>query len=496
VGHSGHVDIVAILLLVLAVQARLARRPIWSGVFLAAATLVKFYAVAALPALLRPDRRRDPRLPVAFAATALLAYLPFLNAGTGVLGYLSGYLQEEGITSGRRFYLLNQAERLAGWWLGGLAHWPARAPVSATQGYEALVIAALGGLALWCWLRPLPRVPACGSRAIAGRVTILFTVLLVLTTPAYPWYTLLALACAPLAGRRALLLATVLTGSAGYLYLQWWLPGTPQWPLTLAYGGGALTLLLVSGWGAWAWLARRRAQTPDPGGAASNEPSSLFDRFPWLYALCREWLFRDHSARIARALWPDETPEPGSELIELGCGPGHYARHFAARYAGLRVTGIDRSPQQLRYARSRAGARRLGNCRFVEDDALALRRRANSTDVIVASRLFTILPERERAVREMHRVLRPGGRCFIAEPRSTVFTAVPLRALWLLAGVAALWRGERTVYREPRRATILTSAEFGALLATQPWLVRQWADRQYHFAVCEKVADIAALAAD
>ena len=49
---------------------------------------------------------------------------------------------------------------------------------------------------------------------------------------------------------------------------------------------------------------------------------SLFEHATWVYAFCREHLFRDDTRRIITALWPEERPAPGTTLIELGCGPG------------------------------------------------------------------------------------------------------------------------------------------------------------------------------
>jgi ubiquinone/menaquinone biosynthesis C-methylase UbiE len=186
--------------------------------------------------------------------------------------------------------------------------------------------------------------------------------------------------------------------------------------------------------------------------------------------------------------------------LEIGCGPGFYARRLARHFGQLRVTGLDRSSAQLRHASARATSGRLNNCRFVLGDARALSQVAGTIDAIVASRLFTILPEREQSLAEMHRVLRPGGRCFIAEPRSRFWTALPLRTLWFLACVAHLGGYPPGKYREPASATVLADAAFLALLHSQPWgTVSQWHDRQYHYALWEKAVSggaVEALAAD
>ncbi len=220
------------------------------------------------------------------------------------------------------------------------------------------------------------------------------------------------------------------------------------------------------------------------------EPESLFERFHWLYAFCREHLFRDDTEQIAGNLWPDAEPPLQARLLEIGCGPGFYSCRLASRFGQLHVTGIDRAREQLDRARTRAKEKQLDNCRFEKADVLTLAWPPSSFDAVVASRLFTILDERERAFSEMYRVLRDGGRCFIAEPRSMMRAAVPLHAMWLLARLAGFCRESPGSYREPRRVAIMSPGEFGALIASQPWReVRHWHDSWYQYAICEKNFD-------
>lgn len=227
-------------------------------------------------------------------------------------------------------------------------------------------------------------------------------------------------------------------------------------------------------------------------GAAHNghlpeRPESLFERYPWLYAFCRDHLFRDDTRRIAEALWSGAAPPAGSRLLELGCGPGFYSRRLGATFEELHVTGIDRSEQLLGRARILAAAGRLDNCSFENDDARGLAAPDASFDAVIASRLFIILPERERALAEAYRVLKPGGRLFIAEPRSAMRAAVPLRAMRLLARLEAPFAGRLKDYREPGKVSVMTGSEFGELVGSQPWKVmRYWQDLWYQYAACEK----------
>jgi arsenite methyltransferase len=217
--------------------------------------------------------------------------------------------------------------------------------------------------------------------------------------------------------------------------------------------------------------------------SSDSSSDSLFEQFAWLYIFCREKLFRDDTKRMIEALWPHGTPAPGEKIIELGCGPGFYSCGLAERFRESSVLGVDRSPSQLSWAREKRNVLGLNNCRFQSDNVLELSHPDTSFDVLIASRLFTVLPNRRRAVAEMYRVLRPGGRCFIAEPRWAFWASIPLFTMWLLAGLTHFKNG----YREPSRARVLSIREMNRLFATQPWRkIETWRDGRYQYALCEK----------
>lgn len=229
--------------------------------------------------------------------------------------------------------------------------------------------------------------------------------------------------------------------------------------------------------------------TVGPLGPVPNEDTddaasdSLFEHFAWLYIFCREKLFRDDTERMIRALWPKEKPATDAKVIELGCGPGFYSCNLAERFREISVLGVDRSPSQLRWAREKRNKLGLRNCRFRSDNVLDLSHPDDSFDVLIASRLFTVLPNRRRAVAEMYRVLRPGGRCFIAEPRYAFWASIPLFTLWILARLTNFKNG----YREPSRARVLSAREMNRLFASQPWReMETWTDGRYQYALCEK----------
>ncbi len=183
---SGHVDAAMIAFMAMACLARWHHRPVLTGIALACAILVKPWPVALIPFLYR---RWDWRMPAAFAATVVLAYLPYLGVGWRVLGYLPGYAAEEGIDRGSGFFLVALLDRLAG-----------HATLSGAQ-YGLLAGAFLVALALTLvWRLPDGRM-ADGRRtgpaerwtpeqrgrfvAAAALPAVVFTVL---ASPHYPWY--------------------------------------------------------------------------------------------------------------------------------------------------------------------------------------------------------------------------------------------------------------------------------------------------------------------
>jgi ubiquinone/menaquinone biosynthesis C-methylase UbiE len=231
-------------------------------------------------------------------------------------------------------------------------------------------------------------------------------------------------------------------------------------------------------------LALEQPEVSSSNGARTHDDSqSLFEQVPWLYVFCRENLFRDDTDRIRRALWPAGPPPPETKLIELGCGPGFYSCRLAQRYPQISVVGVDRADRQLAWARGRARNLGLRNCRFDRVNVLEIPYAESYFDALIASRLFTVLAERELAIAEMHRVLQPGGRCMIAEPRHAFRASVPLIAMWILARATHLGNG----YREPRKAHVIEFEDFSRLCVTQPWKkCRCWQDGRYQYALCEK----------
>jgi ubiquinone/menaquinone biosynthesis C-methylase UbiE len=226
------------------------------------------------------------------------------------------------------------------------------------------------------------------------------------------------------------------------------------------------------------------------GQATPEVPISndLFERTAPLYGFMREHLFRDDTDRIAAVLWPNAAPKAGTLVLEVGCGPGVYARRLAARHPEIRTLGVDRSEALVTRARARAASEGLANCRFQRGDALALNWPDGSVDAAIAARLFTVV-DATRVIGEVHRVLRHGGNCFLAEPTSALGTLLPFAllrlAVWLLGNRTDPHGGGR-LDRVPHR---LSRSAFVAAVRSHSWSdCTIFSQDGYQYAVCQKSA--------
>jgi ubiquinone/menaquinone biosynthesis C-methylase UbiE len=126
---------------------------------------------------------------------------------------------------------------------------------------------------------------------------------------------------------------------------------------------------------------------------------------------------RHHSKRTAEEAAAFLLPElrPGMRLIDVGCGPGSITRGLAGRLAPGEVIGVDLSKETLASARAEAAARGLENVRFEEASAYQLPFPDGSFDVAYAHQVIQHLGEPGAAMREMLRVVRPGGLIAVRE---------------------------------------------------------------------------------
>src|SRR5215204_2601635 len=122
---------------------------------------------------------------------------------------------------------------------------------------------------------------------------------------------------------------------------------------------------------------------------------------------------------------------PPMDLLDAGCGPGRLIEPLAGAH---RVTGCDISPEMLEEARRRSPPK----ARLVEADARQLPFEDESFDAVIALDLLTHLGDLETALRELTRVVRPGGALLYDTSNSSPWWVPAYPSYWS-------WRPRRLI---------------------------------------------------
>jgi ubiquinone/menaquinone biosynthesis C-methylase UbiE len=101
-------------------------------------------------------------------------------------------------------------------------------------------------------------------------------------------------------------------------------------------------------------------------------------------------------------------------MLDIGCGTGTFARRVLDDHLEAEVWGVDFSGKMIR-AGMRGQQTPDPRMRFIQADSEALPLADSSFDIVSCSNSFHHYPNQASAVREMHRVLRPGGRLIIID---------------------------------------------------------------------------------
>lgn len=134
---------------------------------------------------------------------------------------------------------------------------------------------------------------------------------------------------------------------------------------------------------------------------ARNERGSLWRKGEAYDSFMGRW-----SALVAAKFldWLDQDPQ--LRWLDVGCGMGALSTAITRHWAPLEVVGVDASPEFVALAQATSSN---DNQRFVIGNAESLPFGVDSFDAAVSGLVLNFVPRKERAVAELHRVVRPGG---------------------------------------------------------------------------------------
>jgi SAM-dependent methyltransferase len=107
---------------------------------------------------------------------------------------------------------------------------------------------------------------------------------------------------------------------------------------------------------------------------------------------------------------------PGETVLDLGSGAGLDSICAARKVGpGGRVLGIDMTPEMIDKARRNVRAVGLANVEFLNAPVEAIPRKDETADVAICNGLFNLCPDKPKALSEVYRLLKPGGRLLLAD---------------------------------------------------------------------------------
>jgi SAM-dependent methyltransferase len=98
----------------------------------------------------------------------------------------------------------------------------------------------------------------------------------------------------------------------------------------------------------------------------------------------------------------------GQKCLDIGCSAGHITAQLAGQFAFVAGVDVDRLALGI------AGRERGTTAAFCQADALALPFPTACFDVAICNQVYQYVPSPPRLVREIYRVLKPGGCCFFS----------------------------------------------------------------------------------
>jgi ubiquinone/menaquinone biosynthesis C-methylase UbiE len=137
-------------------------------------------------------------------------------------------------------------------------------------------------------------------------------------------------------------------------------------------------------------------------------------------------------------------PVKDKEILEIGCGNGVQALYINDTQKPLRIIGVDVNKANIDIAKSEKIIAGADNVRFIVDDAQSLAHiESESVDVLLNIESAFHYPNKPAFIKEIHRVLKPGGQFLVADILSTRKKREGLMKVWGKPMVHHFWNRKR-----------------------------------------------------
>ena len=129
----------------------------------------------------------------------------------------------------------------------------------------------------------------------------------------------------------------------------------------------------------------------------------------------RFWVQAPHPFITRERLREALQPREGERLLEIGPGTGYYSLPVAEWLGAGTLELLDLQPEFLEHTTRRAQAEGLSNLLATTGDAQSLPYEDDRFDGAFLVTVLGEIPDQDRALRELRRVVRPGGRVVVGE---------------------------------------------------------------------------------
>lgn len=157
------------------------------------------------------------------------------------------------------------------------------------------------------------------------------------------------------------------------------------------------------------------------------------------------------------------TPAGQVRILDVGAGRGYISLQLAAWNPRAMITGIDYSSMQVRRAEKLRQKRKISNCSFRRENAMKIAFQDSLFDAAVSIGSIKHWPDGVGGLKEIHRVLKPGGRLVVSETdreatSDAIRQFIKRFKIWFVPDALLAWGLSRVIFGQSYSEKTLAQA--------------------------------------